>query len=95
LRDNGVVEKQQSSAGVGNSVETSAGSASSGVTVHAEAPEPLGAVHVRVHDRAGIFGGVGEAEVVDTGLAVLQGNSEQGLSKRALDVVKESFLGPG
>jgi hypothetical protein len=26
---------------------------------------------------------------------VLQGNSEQGLSERALDVVKESFLGPG
>lgn len=88
LRDNGVVEKQQSSAGVGNSVETGARSASSGVTVHAEAPESLGAVHVGVHDRAGIFGGVSEAEVIDTGLTVLQGNSEQGLSERALDVVK-------
>lgn len=79
LGDNGGIKKKQSGTSISNSVETSARLGSSLVAVNAEAPESLRVVNIGVYDGAGVLRGVCETKVIDTGLAVLQSNGEEGL----------------
>lgn len=93
--DNGGVDIDESCAGVDDTVDRAADSCRSAdlVTGSSEAPEALAVVNRDVGDGSSVLRGVNEAEVVGTGSMVLEGDSEELLSKRALDGVEECLLG--
>lgn len=94
LDDSGV-DIDESCAGVDDGVDGTADGCRSAdlVTGSSEAPETLAVVDRDVGDGTSVLRGVNEAEVVGTGSVVLEGDSEELLSKRALDGVEECLLG--
>lgn len=93
--DGSIRDEEESGAGVGNSLADAArggGGATGAVAAGVELPEALAGVHRDIGDGAGVLGAVNVAEVVSTSGSLLQVDSEQRLSKRALDSVEEGRL---
>lgn len=95
--DDGRVNVDQSCASVDDGVNLIAdgGARADLVAGGSEAPETLAVVDGNVGDGTSVLGGVDEAEVIGTGGVVLEGDSEELLSKRALDSVEEGLLSGG
>ena len=91
--DEVVGEEEKGSSGVGDGGDALAdgGSGANGVPAGCEAPEPLGVVHGGVGDVASVLAGVNVAEVVATGLTLLQVGGEEWGVEAGLGVGEEGL----
>ena len=88
----GEEEEGRSRVGDGGDAFADGGSGADGVPAGGEAPEALGVVHGGVGDVARVLAGVDVAEVVATGLALLQVGGEERGFEAGLGVGEEGLL---